>query len=177
MARMQKLYKVPDQPKHALIEMTEDHLGGVHRLLSSYLESKFLLHVNFTKEDVAHWLLPRTGVVSAYVLVDENDKAKVTDMVSFYHLPSSILGKDETLHAAYSYYNVATSISLTELMRDALILANRTGSDVFNCLNLMENETFLEELKFGKGDGNLQYYVYNWSCPSMDSHNVGIVLL
>lgn len=177
MARMQKLYKVPGQTKHALTDMTEDHVDGVHQLLTSYLTSKFLLHVNFSREDIAHWLLPRAGVVNTYVLVDELDKAKVTDMVSFYHLPSSILGRDETLHAAYSYYNVATSISLIELMRDALILANGTGSDVFNCLNLMENETFLEELKFGKGDGNLQYYVYNWSCPSMDSKDVGIVLL
>lgn len=62
-------------------------------------------------------------------------------------------------------------------MRDALILANNTGSDVFNALNLMENDTFLEELKFGKGDGNLQYYIYNWSCPTMKSADVGIVLL
>ncbi|ELV10100.1 Acyl-CoA-binding domain-containing protein 4 [Tupaia chinensis] len=32
---------------------------------------------------------------------------------------------------------------------------------------LMENKTFLEKLKFGIGDGNLQYYLYNWKCPSM----------
>ncbi|KAG7353238.1 myristoyl-CoA:protein N-myristoyltransferase [Nitzschia inconspicua] len=177
MARMQKLYKVPDTPKHDLIPMTEEHVDGVHKLLSAYLESKFLLHVNFSKEDVAHWLLPRTGVVDSYVLVDEQDKTKVTDMVSFYHLPSTILGKDDTLYAAYSYYNVATTMSLLDLMRDALILANSTGTDVFNALNLMENDTYLEELKFGKGDGNLQYYVYNWSCPSMKASDVGIVLL
>ncbi|KAB7496347.1 hypothetical protein Anas_08459 [Armadillidium nasatum] len=39
--------------------------------------------------------------------------------------------------------------------------------DVFNALDLMENEQFLSELKFGQGDGNLQYYLYNWRCPSM----------
>jgi glycylpeptide N-tetradecanoyltransferase len=168
---------VADQPKHELIDMTEDHVDGVHTLLSNYLQSRFRLHVNFTKEDVAHWLLPRSGVINTYVIVDENDKSKVTDMVSFYHLPSTILGKDETLYAAYSYYNVAVTTSLLDLMRDALALANSTGSDVFNALNLMENETFLEELKFGKGDGNLQYYVYNWSFPSMKPSDVGIVLL
>jgi glycylpeptide N-tetradecanoyltransferase len=41
----------------------------------------------------------------------------------------------------------------------------------------MENERFLEELKFGKGDGNLQYYLYNWACPAMQSKDIGIVLL
>jgi len=177
MARMQKLYKVAKVPKHNLVEMKEEHVDGVHQLLMKYLESKFSLHVNFSKEEVAHWLLPRSSVINTYVLVDENDKSKVTDMVSFYHLPSSILGKDETLYAAYSYYNVATSMDLEDLMRDALILANATGIDVFNALNLMENETFLEELKFGKGDGNLQYYVYNWSSPTMKPADVGLVLL
>ncbi|KAL3903021.1 MAG: hypothetical protein SGILL_010608, partial [Bacillariaceae sp.] len=177
MARMQKLFKVADQPKHALVDMTEEHVEGVQKLLSQYLESKFKLYVNFTKEDVAHWLLPRDGVINTYVLVDEQDKSKVTDMVSFYHLPSAILGSNETLYAAYSYYNVATTMSLMDLMKDALILANATGTDVFNALNLMENDSFLEELKFGKGDGNLQYYVYNWSCPSMKPEDVGIVLL
>lgn len=177
MARMIKLYKVAKEPSHALVEMTEEHIDGVHALLKTYLESKFLLHVNFTKEEVAHWLLPRTNVINTYVLVDENDKTKVTDMVSFYHLPSTILNVKETLYAAYSYYNVATSMSLTELMKDALILANQTGIDVFNALNLMENESFLTELKFGKGDGNLQYYVYNWSSPTMKPADVGLVLL
>lgn len=177
MARMQKLYKVADKTTYPLVPMTSNHVNGVHSLLKTYLESKFALFVNFTPEEIAHWLLPREGVINTYVIQDENDATKVTDMISFYHLPSTILGKDETLYAAYSYYNVATSVALTDLMRDALILANKTGSDVFNALNLMENDTFLEELKFGKGDGNLQYYVYNWSCPGMKSADVGIVLL
>jgi hypothetical protein len=44
--------------------------------------------------------------------------------------------------------------------------------DVFNALDLMENAKFLEQLKFGIGDGNLQYYVYNWKCPPMESNKV-----
>lgn len=46
------------------------------------------------------------------------------------------------------------------------------GFDVFNALDLMENKTFLEKLKFGIGDGNLQYYLYNWKCPCMGSEKV-----
>eukprot|EP00980_Cylindrotheca_fusiformis_P015249 scaffold4239_cov80-Cylindrotheca_fusiformis.AAC.6 len=188
MARMIKLYKLPNQPSHDLIPMTVDHVDSVHKLLTTYLESNFKMHVNFTTEDVAHWLLPRDKVIDTYVLLDKNNNNKdkdkknvvVTDMVSFYHLPSTILGQDENtkLHAAYSYYNVATTMELEELMRDALILASSmTGSDVFNALNLMENEKVLENLKFGKGDGNLQYYVYNWNAPTMQPSDVGIVLL
>ena len=47
---------------------------------------------------------------------------------------------------------------------------------MFNALDLMENVDFLEKLKFGIGDGNLQYYIYNWRSPQMSSKEVGLVL-
>lgn len=53
-----------------------------------------------------------------------------------------------------------------------LLVAVQKGFDVFNALDLMENKTFLEKLKFGIGDGNLQYYLYNWKCPSMGAEKV-----
>jgi hypothetical protein len=36
----------------------------------------------------------------------------------------------------------------------------------------MDNKEFLEKLKFGVGDGNLQYYIYNWKCPQMNPEKV-----
>ena len=68
-------------------------------------------------------------------------------------------------------------MSLTELVRDALILARNDGADVFNCLDVMKNQEFLNELKFGAGDGHLQYYVYNWKHPMFNPHDIGLVLL
>ena len=40
----------------------------------------------------------------------------------------------------------------------------------------MDNGPFLEELKFGIGDGNLNYYLYNWKCPTIDPMKVSIVV-
>ena len=51
------------------------------------------------------------------------------------------------------------------------------GFDVFNALDLMENKEFLEKLKFGIGDGNLQYYLYNWKCPFMEPEKVSDLAL
>ena len=98
---------------------------------------------------------------------------------SFYHLPSTVIGneKHSTLFAAYSFYNVATGMTLTALMKDALTLARNKKTDVFNALNLMDNEEFLKELLFGIGDGHLQYYLYNWQCPDMQPREAGLVLL
>ena len=37
--------------------------------------------------------------------------------------------------------------------------------------------TCSQELKFGIGDGHLQYYLYNWRCTAVESNEVGLVLL
>ena len=34
--------------------------------------------------------------------------------------------------------------------------------DVFNALTLLDNPLFLQEQKFGPGDGKLHYYLYNY---------------
>jgi glycylpeptide N-tetradecanoyltransferase len=60
---------------------------------------------------------------------------------------------------------------------DALILAVRHGFDVFNALDIFQNEGFLKELKFGIGDGGLQYYIYNWRTAEVQPQQVGLVLL
>jgi glycylpeptide N-tetradecanoyltransferase len=175
LARLTKLYKLPtDQQVPQLRVMEAKDVPGVHKLLTQYLD-KFLLKVLFDEEEVRHWLLPREGVINSFVI--ENQDGVITDMCSYYHLPSTILNRDDTLRAAYSFYNVATSVKWVDLMRDCLILAKKGGSDVFNALNLMDNDEFLQELKFGLGDGNLQYYLYNWSSPSMKSNELGVVLL
>ena len=61
--------------------------------------SKFAVHLKVTEEDVKHWLLPRKDVIYSYV-VEKNKQ--VTDFVSFYCLPSSVLK-----HSKYNQFRVA----------------------------------------------------------------------
>jgi len=149
----------------------------VSLLLAAYLQ-KFKIYPVLSAEEVGHWLLPRKGIIYSYVVADAQDN--VTDFCSFYNLPSTVIGSPhghKSLNAAFSYYNVATRAKLTELMHDALIFARLEGFDVFNCLDLMENSTFLNDLKFGRGDGSLYYYLYNWKCPSVEPNELALVLL
>lgn len=180
MARMMKLYKVkPSTQTPNLRPLQAENCESAHQLLVNHL-SQFELATLFTKEDFIHWFMPRSNVITTYIATnDPDDKDKVTDMISYYHLHSTIIGnpKHDHLYAAYSFYNVATSVSLLDLMKDALVIAKGEGMDVFNALHQMKNGEFLDELKFGKGDGNLQYYLYNWCCPTLDPKDVGIVLL
>ena len=51
---------------------------------------------------------------------------------------------------------------MNDLMHDMLVLSKRFKFDVFNALSLMDNGLFLEEQKFGAGDGQLHYYLFNY---------------
>jgi glycylpeptide N-tetradecanoyltransferase len=169
-------FALPDKPQHhGLREMKEADVPQVKELLTNYLK-KFVFAPDFDEEDVRHWLLPRDGVVNAFVA--EKD-GKISDLISFYTLPSTIIGnsKYQLLKAAYSFYNVSTTSDVLKLMNDALIMAKNLDFDVFNALDLMENQKFVRELKFGIGDGHLQYYLYNYRFQDVHPKDMALVLL
>jgi len=81
------------------------------------------------------------------------------------------------MKAAYLYYYAATKTPLATLVKAALVLAKKNEHDVFNCLNIMDNKKFLEELKFGPGNGNLMFYLYNYVIPTVQPDELGMVLV
>ena len=101
---------------------------------------------------------------------------KITDFFSFYDLESSVINnpRHSFIRAAYLFYYAteagltspfsknALSKRLNEILHDALILARQNKFDVFNALSLMDNALFLEQQKFGAGDGQLHYYLFNY---------------
>ena len=178
MTRTLKLYALPETPTtRGLRQLREADSEICCSKLNVFLQ-KYKLTPQLSIDEFKHWMLPQTNVVYSYV-VEDVDTKEITDMLSFYALPSSILGNDKhrTLHAAYCYYYFNTKTPLAKLMSDALVLAKRHDFDVFNALDILENGTFLKELKFGIGDGALQYYLFNWRCPPAPPNKVGLVLL
>ncbi|KAL8560348.1 Glycylpeptide N-tetradecanoyltransferase 2 [Nucella lapillus] len=175
MQRTLKLYKLPDTPRTpGFRKFTPADVQEAYNLLTKYMQ-KFDLAPQFSEEEFRHWFIPRENIVDSFVV--ERD-GEITDFVSFYSLPSTVMHhpNHKLLRAAYSFYNVSGATPWVDLMQDALIIAKNMGFDVFNALDLMENKQFLEKLKFGVGDGFLQYYLYNWRCASMEANKVGLVL-
>lgn len=173
-----KLYKLPETTSTpGLRPMTAADAPAVFRLVTNYL-AKFSVKPLYTEEECEYWLVPRTDVIESFV-VENPSTHEITDFISFYILPSTIVNNAnyKTLKAAYSYYNVANSVPLVTLMNDALILATQRQCDVFNALDLMDNEPLFKELKFGVGDGRLQYYLYNLKCPEIPAKELALVLL
>ncbi|XP_026282999.1 glycylpeptide N-tetradecanoyltransferase 1 [Frankliniella occidentalis] len=175
MQRTLKLFKLPESTKTPGFRvMRQSDIPAAHKLLMDYLRRFDMVPV-FTEEDFRHWFAPQDGIVDSFVV---DNGRELTDFVSFYTLPSTVMHHPvhKTLKAAYSFYNVSNKTGWIDLMNDALIAARDMGFDVFNALDLMENKEFLEPLKFGIGDGNLQYYLYNWRCPAMQPNKIGLVL-
>ncbi|CAD7698472.1 unnamed protein product [Ostreobium quekettii] len=178
MARTIKLYRLPESPRTpGFRQMHEGDSQEVLNLLSAYLE-QFKLAPQLTLEEVKHWLVPRADVIDSFVV--EGADGTITDFASFYTLPSSILGHPQhsVLKAAYMYYTVPGATQLQQLMTDVMIEARRKGYDVFNALDVLHNQQFLKDLKFGEGDGFLRYYLFNWRVvEKLQPSDVGLVLL
>ncbi|KAI8989663.1 N-myristoyl transferase [Trametes punicea] len=194
LARMTRLHKVPERPRlldQGLREMEDRDVQQVADLFSRYMQ-RFEMVPIMSEDEVRHqflsglgegprgpdsWKQRREGqVVWTYVV--ENPKThKITDFISFYSLPSTIMNHDKyhLLNAAYLfYYGTETAFEpgaeesgrlkkrLEELVGDALVIAHNAEFDVFNAMTLMDNVSFLQDLKFGQGDGLLNFYLYNW---------------
>ncbi|PWN27198.1 NMT-domain-containing protein [Jaminaea rosea] len=112
-------YSLPKETKlSGLREMEEKDVPAVGKLLRRYLR-RFDVAPRFTDEEVKHVLLSGNGrlkggkqVVWTYVVEQEG---RITDMASFYSLPSSVLDSKthKTLEAAYLFY-YATDAAFTE---------------------------------------------------------------
>ncbi|KAJ5610516.1 hypothetical protein N7510_007235 [Penicillium lagena] len=157
--------------------MEAKDIDAVFDLLERYMR-RFQLNQAFTREEIDHWLvhkdLPAQDQVVWSYVVEDPETHKITDFVSFYNLESTVIDnpKHKVVRAAYLYY-YATETAFTEdtkalkkqllaLINDALILAKKAQFDVFNALTLHDNPLFLEQLKFGAGDGQLHFYLYNY---------------
>jgi glycylpeptide N-tetradecanoyltransferase len=200
-------YKLPDHTAtKGLRPMEEKDVDAVLDLLTRYL-ARFDMAPVFTKEEVIHWLLHKKEaydeqVIWSYVVEDPTTK-KITDCFSFYCLESSVINnaKHSNVRAAYLFYYATETVfapkstkedlkvRLNQLINDALILAKKLKFDVFNALTLQDNCLFLEEQKFGGGDGQLHFYLYNYNANpiagGVDQQNridegcsgVGVVML
>ncbi|KAK7054778.1 glycylpeptide N-tetradecanoyltransferase [Paramarasmius palmivorus] len=189
LARMINNHKLPDRAViPGLREMEQSDIPQVTELYSKYME-RFDMVPIMTEEEVSHHFLigkgktpgqsqwRREGQVTWAYVVEDPTTHKITDFFSFYSLPSTILNSSNysTLEAAYLYYyGTETAFQpqaeesgllknrLKELIGDAMIVARNADFDVFNALTMMDNVQILEDLKFGRGDGMLNFYLYNW---------------
>ncbi|XP_011604445.1 glycylpeptide N-tetradecanoyltransferase 1-like isoform X1 [Takifugu rubripes] len=175
--RAVKVHRLPEVTKiPGLRPATKGDLEEIHSLLQENIR-KFHLNTILSLQEVEHWLLPRENVVDTYV-VEELD-GTLTGVVSFYSIFSRLLNQPvhTGLKAAHLLFVISTATNLVDLMKDTLILAkSQKGCDIFSAHDVMDNSSFLKQLKFNVDDVSLHYYLYNWMCPKISPDKVGLVL-
>ena len=95
MASYSKRNKVPSDfalEKGFFREMQKKDLSDVLKLMKAHF-TQFKLHPHYSQEEIGHLLLPRDKVVYTYVVenTEEKEGLRITDLVSFYRLPTQIL--------------------------------------------------------------------------------------
>ncbi|KAJ2594850.1 glycylpeptide N-tetradecanoyltransferase [Coemansia sp. RSA 1722] len=93
LAKLLSIMRLPtDTSMSGIRPMRKGDVGQVRKLLNRYLKTRTeVLPVFSTDAEIAHWFLPREGVIWTYVVDDPEHPGKLTDFVSFYSLPSSVL--------------------------------------------------------------------------------------
>ncbi|KAG6874231.1 hypothetical protein C0995_003777 [Termitomyces sp. Mi166 len=216
LARMIRVNKVPNTfTVPGLREMEERDVPQVADLFARYMR-RFDLAPLYDLDEVKHQFMSgmgtgavgdggpgrRAGQVTWTYVVEDPDTHKITDFFSFYSLPSTVINhtKFPVLEAAYLFYYATETAfvdgaeesgrlkkRLEAVVGDALVVANKANFDVFNALTLMDNVPILQDLKFGIGDGILNFYLYNWRTAPLAGMNsesgvpagkgVGVVML
>lgn len=158
-----KQFSLPQSTKvDGLREIEEKDIPAVGKLMRRYMK-RFDMAARFSDDEVEHLFLSgkagkgRKQVTWTYVV---ESQGKITDMISFYSLPSSILDseKHKNLEAAYLFY-YATDVAMEA---DPLSNASNASSSSTSSSNL--HKTHLNE-KEQEDEEN----VTNWSQESKES--------
>lgn len=162
----------------------ESDLPAIQSLLKEYL-AQFSLAALFDEAsigEIGHALLPRGDIMYSYVYTSTSDSsAPIDGFISFYCIPTRILdsSQDKCLKVAYlSYYGIKDELLKLPLIKSAIREAQSLGFHVFNALDVMgTGEEMLKALRFGRGDGQLRYYLYNWRTAAISSSQVAYIML
>lgn len=156
-------YSLPETTKvSGLREIEAKDIPAVGKLMRRYMK-RFDMAARFSDDEVEHLLLSgkagegRKQVTWTYVV--ENN-GKITDMISFYSLPSSILDSDkhQILEAAYLFYYAT----------DAAFETASTGTAAANATSSASSSN-LHKTHLSSVEQEDEQNITNWSQESKES--------
>lgn len=170
-----KLFKTLEAPTINIRKIEPKDFKVCCKLLNEY-HQQFNVAILFDQERFDEHFAFRENIIETYVV--END-GKVTDMLSYYFIPSKL--SNETRHTelkkAYVYYYFNTVTDLERLMDNGLYLMKKKNIDMVNAMKQYNNYKFFDKLKFKEGTGELNFYFYNWSCPTVNYNDMAIIMV
>jgi len=150
-----KQYPIPKSKVPGFREMRIEDLPSARKFLNKKLEQK-RVHCVYSEESFKHIFMPWEDVMQTYIVEKDGE---VTDFISFYHVPSTCLGKGKILSVWYLFH--AYSDRLLEVFNSSLHEMKSLGADVINFLNFGHFDELIDE-NVALGTGAVEYYLYNW---------------
>ena len=171
MGALERIYAIPKQTSQTLRPIRRDDIETISNLFTSYLE-KFPVHIVQDLEEIKHTFID--DAISTYVI--ERD-GKVTDFCSHYSLSSTIVNKQDTIKTAYLLYSVTTTVKLSDMIQDLLVILRDKGYELMNFIDVMDYREIVEPTKSREGSGILNFYMYNWRTKSIPHHRIGLMMV
>lgn len=144
-----------------LYELTLNDVSEACEMLMKYLK-RFKLYPLY---DTVHFIntFCNNNFVKCFVYKTKPD-GPILDIISYYLLPLTKLSDNapKAINTAYLFYYSNNNGYLTDMVRNLMIKLRNEQYHLFNALNIMENGTFLDELKFEDGTGEPYYFIYNY---------------
>jgi len=111
-----------------------------------------------------------------YVIFFSFRKKKNLKISSFYSLPNKIIEKKKKLFLFISYWYFGFfKISLKICFKKLLQIIYDLGFDMFNTLGSFSKKKFFKTLGFKKGNGLLQFHIFNWRKKKISDQENGLV--
>ncbi|WEL38286.1 N-myristoyl transferase [Encephalitozoon hellem] len=139
------------------------------------------LYLEESKQYMFYEEMELSGIISTfkpvknvlYTYVHESD-GHIDGFGAFFVIDTIEKKSNRKVQGGYLYYKGGKDS--TQMVEDLIYFAQREGCDVFNCLNMMGNLSFLRNLGFYPGTGELRYYLYNWSSGEVPKEKVFFIL-
>jgi glycylpeptide N-tetradecanoyltransferase len=146
---------------------------------SNYLKvrekfSFYKIYRYFKVSDFLYWFKNIPGVI--YIFYVENfGKILIPDMFTFYCLPSRFINKKKNLHLHSIYFFYKTNLFLNKKIFFLVVKTiEKLGFDIINTLDSNKNKKKLLKFNFVKGNGKLNFHIFNYINEKIDAIENGL---
>ena len=123
---------------------------------------------------LAHWLLPRPGVVDSHVVEEGGEILELTS-VSFSRM--AIQDRHRQLAVASGVVHRSRIRPLSALLEDTLVLARQAGGELFELILVGPyGRVLAPDTRYLQGPTPMSYHLFNEECPQLEAADIGWVL-
>lgn len=127
-----------------------------HRVYEVQSLDEFIYN-QISRDDVVYSLVHKiNGIVVSYA--------------SFFIIDTFVVNKNNYIKTAYLYYHAGED--RVEMMNDIVVCARGIDCDMFNLVDIADNDMVIPRLFFARGDTDLHYYLYNWHVKRISNRDV-----